>query len=180
MSLEKNLLNPFGRIELFAIIAGFLISLASLYLSTSLAAAFGHWPFRLDEGGSLYEIFWTVAAVVWFLSLTIGCFVTMLVAQSRSLLNGVLNSALCWSCSFLFFGGISVRIAALSPARAASESDWFIFWHGFVPDVAGLFVAILVGILIRLGKRMKLKIELKNDSDSLSANILNNLDPAKY
>lgn len=180
MELKKDFFSNFCRINPLAVFYGLLVTLAFLYLSVSLAAGLGYWPFRLQEDQQMRESFWKAAGVAWVLSVSFGSFVAALSAHPDGILNGVLNSLTTWACSLLFFGGISVRMAGPNIEILNEIPTSQIFWYGFVADVGALGAAVVVGILAALAEKLKIRIDQKTDILASSTPILNKLDPAKY
>ncbi len=180
MKLSKRISLIENRIQLVSVISGFLVTLAFLFFSMSLSAAFGYWSYKPEQDVMVNNQFWNVASVGWIVSVFLGCFVSATAAKPVEFRNGILNALTTWAASCLFFGGISMRIADPNLQAFLLTPTRVLFWHGFISDAAALGVAIFAAILAVYIERLKIRVEKEVDVFSSSALLLNNLDPAKY
>lgn len=173
MEHSKNVSGRQGRLSFLAALGGFLVLAAFLNLFMSLAAGLGLWTYRMPEAVMTYQNFWTVASFVWVGSVGIGCYIAALAAPSTRVLSGILNALTTWACAFIFIGGVSIRMADPSNYAFEGGPSTGIFWQGFLADAAGFLVAILAGILGTLTKKVKFRVEEKQDVLESSTALLN-------
>jgi hypothetical protein len=164
--MRKNPQSIFlkSRISPFPIIAGIMLTLASMYLFMSFAAAMGVWSYQFYEIPLLGPKFWTVASISWTTSVFIGALVSVLASGSRDMRNGILNALTTWSGGYLLFGGIALTMADTNLSDLLGLPVVGLFWHGFLGDAAALAAGVLGGVLGVLYERQSEKAKTSEKS----------------
>jgi hypothetical protein len=136
-----------SRINVVSVVAGVLVTLATMFFMMSLAAALGFWSYQEDEIPLLGPQFWAVASIAWTVSVFLGACLSAVSSRSRELKNGILNSITTWAGSYLLFGGIALSIADSNLRTLLGAPTVSQFWHGFIGDSIALGAGVLGGIL---------------------------------
>lgn len=137
----------YNRINFVSVIAGIVLTLASMSFWMSLAAALDFWSYRLDELPFLGQSFWILASTAWVVSVFIGSLLTTLASRSTEMKNGILNSITAWAGSYLLFGGIALIIADSNLRNFSGAETVGIFWYGFIGDALSLLSGIAGGVV---------------------------------
>lgn len=136
-----------SRINLLSVLAGILVTLASMFFFMSLAAALGFWSYQINELPSLGPQFWKVASIAWIFSVFLGTLLTAIAARTRTIKNGIINSITTWAGSYLLFGGMALSIAESNLQSYFSSTMIGLFWSGFIGDALALSAGLLGGFL---------------------------------
>ena len=162
-----------GRISPLSIIAGVMLTLASMFLCMSLAAAFGFWNFQPAEIPMARPNFWVVASISWTFSVSFGTFLTVVASRTKEMKSGMVNALTTWAGAYLLFGGIALTIADTTLRSFLGYPPVGIFWHGFIGDAAALLAGILGGAVGVYFERGAFKIHKVNkEKRSFSRNAI--------
>jgi hypothetical protein len=153
MRQERQVFPSISRINAVAVIAGIVLTLATMFFCMSLAAALGYWSYRTDEIPLLGSQFWVVTSVAWTISVFVGTLCAALISRSLNMKDGVLNALTTWAGSYLLFGGITLTIADSNLRTLIGAPTVGLFWHGFIGDAIALIVGIGGGVLGTLWER---------------------------
>jgi hypothetical protein len=136
-----------SRICVWPVIAGIMLTLASMFFFMSLAAALGIWTYRPEELPMLGPKFWTVASLAWTASVFLGTFLAAMSTRSKEFKDGLLNAITTWAGSYLLFGGIALSIVESNLNALLGAPTVGLFWHGFLGDVMALCGGVSGGLL---------------------------------
>lgn len=159
--MEKSTFSS-PHLNIVAIVAGILVTLASMFALMSLAAALGIWSYQINDGAFQGSKLWTAASISWSLSVLFGSLMTVFSADIRNFKSGILSALTCWAGSYLLFGGLTQAIAD----SAFNISGTGLLWNGFLGDISALIIGISGGILGVHIERRNFKDKRTADSKS--------------
>lgn len=136
-----------SRVHVAPVLAGILITLASMFFCMSLAAALGYWSYEPASLPELGPEFWKIASMAWMLSVFVGTMVASIASRSKEIKDGLLNALTAWAGSYLLFGGIALSIVQSNLNTLLGSPSIGLFWHGFVGDALALGTGLVGGIV---------------------------------
>lgn len=135
--------NSLYKIDFISVVAGVVMTLATLFMFMGMAAGLGVWTYSSEELALLGSRFWWISSFCWALSVLVGSTWAVMSSATKTAKDALFNSVTSWAGSYLVFGGIAFSMAD-SNYRVLLTADLTqrMFWHGFLGD----FFALIAGV----------------------------------
>lgn len=143
----KDQIDFKSRISVRAVTTGIMVTLTSMFILTSLIAAFGIWNFNLNDLIFASPTFWVTITLAWIVSMYAGGYVSAVAARSRSVVEGMLNAVAVCCGSYLAFGFAFLLFAPAALDNLLNSASSQFYLRAFFGDAIAVAMGIYAGVV---------------------------------